>query len=109
MTDHKTENFKRINDPRVEKIVKMIDVIAKSAASMRIHELDVARMFQPVTDKIRETVDEDAVAMTQPAPSKPVAASPFVAREIEVLEHLTTQQLVDRMIAAGAILADRRK
>ena len=38
-----------------------------------------------------------------------VAATPPVAREMGDLQELSTQQLVDRMIACGALLAERRK
>lgn len=125
----------RINDPRVEKIVKMIAVIEKSAKSLRVSEPEIRDLIQPVADalaahgmgptgqqafrlKQERTPDGGSVLVTPPvartgasqaAPVEEVKASPAVAREMGALADLSTQQLVDRMIAIGAELAARRK
>lgn len=122
MTD-KISEFRRINEPRAQRAVEQLNHIAKSAASMKMHEIDVAKLLEPVTAKLAELRDQDAVDIIEGTAPRNVPASadwmdgpgtgpaptPPVAREMEQLENLTTQQLVDRMIACGAILAERRK
>lgn len=107
----KTKELNRINEPRVRRILDQLTFIEKSAASLRTHELDMARLLAPVHARLAELLDDDAIAEVAPAPIAPVevAATPPVAREMGDLQDLTTQQLVDRMIACGAMLAERRK
>ena len=109
----KTKELNRINDPRVRRILDQLTFIEKSAASLRAHELDVVALLKPVATKLAQMQDADAVAFEAtgelaPAPVE-VAATPPVAREMGDLQELSTQQLVDRMIACGALLAERRK
>ena len=127
---NKIAELHRINDPRVEKIVKMLDVIQKSGKSLRVHELDMVQLLTPVTHKLDEVLDRDAVAFEKTgelAPEPPLPDTPIarqselhrraeeraftkpIAREALRLENMDTQQLVDVMIAAGALLAERRQ
>ncbi len=94
----KRADFVRINQPRFEDILKRLTLIDRSARSM-----GVVKTMQPYLDQIEERLQE-----LRPAAPKPVATKP-VANEAEQLESLSTTQLVDRMIACGAILAARRK
>lgn len=124
----KLDDFKRVNEPRVARALEQIAHIEKSAASNRVDDNDLRRLLLPLDDKIAELFGEpegealpakveDYVAVAGPArnellddlPMKEVEATPPVAREMEALDTLTTQQLVDRMIACGAELASRRK
>lgn len=106
----KTQELNRINEPRVRRILDQLTFIEKSAASLRAPELDVATLLKPVAAKLAQLQDADAVAFEATGELTPApVATPPVAREMGDLQDLTTQQLVDRMIACGAMLAERRK
>ena len=96
------DNFYRVNEPRADKIIKIIQMIEKSAAAYRVPHA-------------AEKMKRDIVAIiansfaSQQAPSSRPPATPPIVREVEELKDLSTQQLVDRMIACGAELAGRRK
>ena len=114
MTD-KLQEFRRINEPRAQRAVAQLNHIERSANSMAIREIDVAKLLEPVAAKLAKLRDQHVVdiiegpMITATEVEERIAATPPVAREMEQLENLTTQQLVDRMIACGAILAERRK
>jgi len=102
MTD-KTKEFQRINGPRVEKIHRMLDTIEKSSRSLRVDPTD---LLQTLRDRL--TGDEHDNGGSPPdVPNRPVATQP-VEREALPLKNLSTQQLVDRMIACGFELGKRR-
>lgn len=113
----KEAEFRRINGPRVQRAVDQIALVEKSATSMRISDEELETILLPVDnqladilgDKSEETPgpDEEQPAIGQdPAP---LEATQPVAREMARLSDLSTQQLVDRMIACGAELAKRRQ
>lgn len=110
MTD-KLSEFRRINEPRVQRALEQMRHITKSAASMKIHDLDIQALMKPIRDEyqrinadVEEYLQEEATGHLST-----MDATPPVAREMEQLTDLTTQQLVDRMIACGAALAARRQ
>lgn len=120
MTD-KISEFRRINEPRAMRMVEQLNLIKKSAASMRIADDEVRMMMSPVFKAVDDMRPAIAKAFERPAPAQirslapmggnfeePFASAP-VAKEMGALADLTTQQLVDRMIACGAELANRRK
>ncbi len=122
----KTQELNRINEPRVRRVLDQLTFIEKSAASLRAPELDVATLLKPVATKLAQLYEGaveaapapvatplGAAPIDTPSVATPLGAAPIatppVAREMEDLQELTTQQLVDRMIACGALLAERRK
>ena len=48
------DNFTRINEPRAEKLMKMLEVIDTSAKSNRVTPQDVRELLLPVADKLDE-------------------------------------------------------
>lgn len=118
---NKLSEFRRINAPRIQRALDQIGHIEKSAASMRISDADLAELVKPLFDKAASITNStpsstpndnppaQAASDTHENAVFPPATTP-VAREIaKSLESLCTQQLVDRMIACGAVLAARRK
>ena len=104
------------NRGRAEKIVGILEHMEKSARSNRTKPEAVAALLGPVFDQFGSMGIASAVvaaelplAETRSADPEPVPATPPVAREMTALTDLTTQQLVDRMIACGAELAGRRQ
>ena len=95
------DNFYRVNAPRADKIIKIIEMIEKSAASYRVPHA-AEKMKRAIAAMIANS------PATQQAPSSRPPATPPIAREVTELKDLSTQQLVDRMIACGAELAGRR-
>lgn len=55
------EEFKRINQPRVEKILAMLKTIETSAKSNKAHEIDIAKLLEPISDELTRLVDPMAV------------------------------------------------
>jgi len=108
MTRTKTDEFRRINDPRVNAAIEKLKLIEKSAQSMRIDAKDIADLLAPLIaeaegmsgDPVPTPPEVDDMRLIEP--TRPVKA------EMPSLEGLSTQQLVDRMIAIGAILSNRR-
>ena len=92
--------FERINRPRVEKIHKMLDTIEKSARSLKA---DPDELLETVRERL--TGGEDVPGGNPPEVPK---ASPAIQKEGVALANLSTQQLVDRMIACGFELGTRR-
>jgi hypothetical protein len=110
----KIDEFNRINGPRVQRARDQLGHIQKSAASMRIDDAAVWKLLEPLRDRIAamewgdtEIAESEAELRPRMPQAEDVAAP--VACEIETLASLSTQQLVDRMIACGAELAVRRK
>lgn len=110
MTDKITE-FRRINEPRAMRMLEQLGHIQKSAASMKIDASEVGMMLAPV----RKAMNLPGVTgrPVEPARETPVAteikATPPVSQAGVPYADLPTTQLVDKMIAIGAILAERRK
>ena len=124
MTD-KITHFRRINEPRAMRVLEQLGHIEKSAASMRIEAAEVGMMLTPVIatiKRMRRADAEEQKVWGQPGPTPGLDATlkaneqvreltgitQPIARETESLDALSTQQLIDRMIACGAILASRR-
>lgn len=115
----KLDDFQRINRPRAERAIHQLDLIEASAKSMRIHELDIARLLSDVHATLARIDCQDAreaigapvsVSKPDPAPEAPhEAQSAPVALYKDRLGDLPNQNLIDMMIACGAILQDRRK
>lgn len=101
--------FNKTNYGRVLKMFKMLEgPMAKSAKSNKATPEQWSEMLEPLTlviDRLRQGAGEEPPS----ADPEPFSAKPPVEREMTALTHLTTQQLVDRMIACGAILASRRQ
>lgn len=120
MTD-KISEFRRINEPRAMRMLEQLGHINKSAASMKVPGAEVRMMMTPVFAALDKLKDKPLVAEEQTIgrPIKEQLAelreierldrTPPIAREMETLADLSTQQLVDRMIACGAELARRRQ
>ena len=109
MTD-KISEFRRINEPRVQRALEQIRHIEKSAKSMRIHELDVQSLMAPIRDEYQRINEDTEEFLQEERRGQPMLErTPPIAREMEALAELSTQQLVDRMIACGAELARRRQ
>lgn len=93
--------FERINSPRVDKILAMLATIGKSAKSNKVSEEELESLLSPLTTKLNPKQEtQETKVVTTP--------TPHIAKELEALGSLSTQQLVDRMIACGAELASRR-
>jgi len=107
----KSSEFLRINEPRVRRALEQISHIEKSALSMRVSPQDVQELMQPVFSKTRgcgSSPSKNTAEGDPPAGRFEEATLP-VAREMSRLNDMTTQQVVDIMIACGATLAKRRK
>lgn len=105
----KIADFERINGPRVQRALDQLTFIEKSALSMKIDPEAFQKLIEPVRHRVRQDKEPVRFADQNPNPQQLPKATPPVAREIEQLSHLSTQQLVDRMIACGAELATRRQ
>lgn len=93
--------FERINKPRVDKVLKMLVTIEKSRKSTKTSLEEWSKLLHPVPTKFKPPETNQ--------PKTDITATSPVKREMENLEKLSTTQLVDRMIACGAVLAERRK
>ena len=109
----KVNEFHRINDPRAKRAMDQIELIEKSAASMRLPE-ERAKLLQRIANYL--TPSQGPMPTPAHAPhgrevmgGKHVEATPRVAKEMSAMANLSTQQLIDRMIACGAELAKRRQ
>lgn len=96
---------------RVAKMVQTLELMEVSGKSNNAKGEDYAAILQPVFDKIGDLLGASVTVTidTDPTPPADAPMTPPVANEAGNLEHLTTTQLVDRMIACGAILASRRQ
>jgi len=106
----KLAEFRRINEPRVDKILASLGHIEKSATSMRIDEHEVKLLLHPVrirVDYLRGFAAEQ-LTPAQPEPTEIKATAPVSQAGVPYAD-LPTTQLIDKMIAIGAILAERRK
>lgn len=111
----KITDFRRINEPRALRMLEQLGHIQKSAASMKVPQTEVNQMLAPVFAALEKLRGRPLGASNQqvrdadrPKPQMIEATIP-VSNEIAHLEGLSTQQLIDRMIACGAVLATRRK
>lgn len=103
------DNFYRVNEPRADKIIKIIQMIEKSAAAYRVPHAAEKMKRDIVAIIANSSASQQAPSASQQAPSSRPPATPPIVREVKELKDLSTQQLVDRMIACGAELAGRRK
>lgn len=103
-------DFNRINEPRVEKIMAMLDTIDKSAKS---NKADSATLLEPVRLRLnRQTVvvpTHRPVAATLPgwnAPA-PAPAQPMSGKShwSDVIEMARTAPLADCVAAVGVIMS----
>ena len=100
-------DFIRINKPRADKMAATLALIEKSGKSTRALPAQYEEVLGPVLDAIEELTQGRA---ERPAVQSPITAtSQPVMNEQVKLQGMSTQQLVDIMIAAGAILQHRRK
>lgn len=105
------------NLSRVERITAFLKLMHTSAVSNGATPEEVSDLLGPVFDQMGRMGIASAVINAklpneetrQPTETPPVEATPPVAREMSALGDLSTQQLVDRMIACGAELANRRQ
>lgn len=101
----KSDEFLRINAPRVVRAQQQLELVRNSAKSMRIDD-----------DTLNCLLGE--FARGRPAPPEPAsepASEPATPPGNAIISQagvpyadLPTVQLIDKMIALGAILADRR-
>ena len=63
-------DFERINQPRVEKITAMLEVIEKSGRSNRAGEGDYTALLKPVAERLRD------LAGATPEPINPPKSEP---------------------------------
>ena len=122
MSETKAQKFERVAKPRIENAEKALSLLQNLIAAdyqstverreeivqdierdiqelRRVWKLQAADVDEALQDKIhREAAPQAAVQMTD-----------RIAKEAGVLSDLSTQQLVDRMIACGAELARRRQ
>lgn len=120
----KEEKFARINAPRIARAVHQMELVLASAKSMRVHEIDVAKLAKPLDAPYKDLRDPLAVEILAepngdltPAGEKVAEAvtenlqeaAPAISRAGVPYEDLPTTQLIDKMIALGAILATRRQ
>ena len=108
--DNKEQEFTRINAPRVARAVAQVNHIEKSAKSMKIPTAIVAGILSSLQEEMSKFAGVVIPHTTAPdeSDSRPTTTPP-VLKELTLLKDLSTQQLVDRMIACGAELAGRRK
>ena len=111
------EDFKRVNDPRIEKILGFIEMIEKSARSYRVPD-DV---LDDTFDKIVNACPAPSTVEDPPCQAEKMSEGVIEKKEVPVLgngaiqemakryEDLPTSNLIDIMAAAGAALAKRRR
>jgi len=112
----KIAEFRRINEPRVEKILASLGHIEKSAASMRIDPETFRALIEPIRRHVRgghegprERAHGSSIKVEVQHEPTEIKATPHVSQAGVPYADLPTTQLVDKMIAIGAILAERRK
>jgi len=109
-------DFRRINEPRVEKIVASMKTIMKSAKSNKASVEDVRDLFVPVTSRLAKlgpppvtTIpEEDLAQVAQAGPGPLVIAKPTPVLDLnlhstrEALEGMTVAQLIDLLSMTAA-------
>lgn len=85
-------DFERINGPRVEKIIGMLDTISKSANSQRVSEQEIAALLAPVAQRMSDTTHGDT-PIEDGESSQPVF-------DRERLDHSIMCRKVDAAVAA---------
>jgi hypothetical protein len=59
-------DFVRINQPRVEKILAMLDTIDKSARSQRVPDSETAALLQPIAQRLTDVEYGDTPVEDEP-------------------------------------------
>jgi hypothetical protein len=110
------DDFRRINEPRVEKLVASMKTIMKSAKSNKASVEDVRDLFMPVTSRLAKlgpvpatTVPEKDVAEIAAAgPGPMIIHKPTPVLDLnlhttrEALEKMTVTQLTDLLTMVAA-------
>lgn len=99
-TDQKAK-FYEVNNPRMEKVMKQLHNIDKSARSYRVDADARQFVMQPLHDWMQ--ADQSAAIRAEP-----VVAAP-VAKRLPSVKELSTQSLIDWALAAAIEIAERRK
>lgn len=94
--------FERINQPRVEKILKMLDTIETSAKSNRATD-DLAALLSPVSARLTGNLETGA---TPPTPAAATTTPTGKSHWSDVVEMARTAPLQDAL-AAMLVIATR--
>jgi len=104
--------FERINQPRAERALQTLHLITKSARSLRKEgDSDHAALLQPIVNYLVGFTPLPPEA-PEPAPAPAPASTEtgkFFNVDLGELDKKATTDLVDLMIACGAVLERRRK
>lgn len=73
-------DFERINGPRVQKIIDMLEVINKSARSQRVGEAQIASLLSPIAQRMIDVEYGDTPVEDEPSP-QPSAPSKGTPKE----------------------------
>lgn len=110
------DDFRRINEPRVEKIVHSMKTIMKSAKSNKASVEDVRDLFVPVTSRLAKlgpapvvtASNEDLARVKEAGPGPIVVSKPTPVLDLnlhstrEALEKMTVTQLTDLLTMVAA-------
>lgn len=100
------EDFKSVNDPRIEKILGLIEMIEKSARSYRVSD----NILDDTFDRIVNACPASSTVEDPPCQAEEIPlGSGAVIDMTKRYEDLPTSNLIDIMAAAGVALAKRRR
>ena len=105
MTD-KIADFRRINEPRVDRALAQIGHIETSAASMRIDPAEFQQLIEPIRYKVRGPAIEERRPMggnfEEPFAKPVVDLTPRTHDLRKMLEMMDTKALVDLLTMTAA-------
>lgn len=103
------EDFKRVNTPRVEKVLKMLDNVHKSAKSYKVTDAERDALLGPVINGLAMNVGTPAKAVTEAAPQQPTTGTHKAPRWQDmraVVADATEQELIDVLSIISVRLDD---
>ena len=98
-------DFTRVNGPRVEKVLHIIGMIEKSAVSYRVTPGEFQGLIDPIRQKVRGPEPEKKALESHAGAD----VTPYIKKEMADMSDLSTQQLLDRLLAAAEVITRRRK
>lgn len=95
--------FERINAPRVQKIIAMLEVIDKSARSQRIGEAEIASLLAPIAQRLTDTEFGDTPVEDEP----PMTPKNHQASPWENMRQCAEDAPLDDLTVAMAVYLNR--